>query len=97
MTAFHITPRAARDLDAIAGWTLPHWGAGRMETYLNSLNDRFNWLAMHPTAGRARDDIAAGYRSFPEGQHVVFYIVQAGAIAIIGIPHQAMDVGVLFT
>lgn len=47
-------------------------------------------------AGRARDDVAFGYRSFPEGQHVVFYIVQTGSVAIIGIPHQAMDVGVFF-
>ena len=96
MTAFHVTPRAAHDLDVIADWTLRLWGVERMETYLNSLNDRFNWLAIHPMAGRARDEIAAGYRSFPEGQHVVFYIVQAGAIAIFGIPHQAMDVGVIF-
>jgi toxin ParE1/3/4 len=96
VTAFQVTPRAAHDLDAIADWTLRHWGVERMETYLNSLNDRFNWLAMRPMAGRARDDIAAGYRSLPEGQHVVFYIVQAGAITIIGIPHQAMDVGVFF-
>ena len=96
MTAFHITPRAARDLDAIADWTLRHWGTGRMEQYLHSLNDRFLWLALHPMAGRVRDDVAAGYRSFPEGQHIVFYIIQADKIAVIGVPHQAMDVGVFF-
>jgi toxin ParE1/3/4 len=67
-----------------------------MEQYLHSLNDRFHWLALHPMAGRARDDVAEGYRSFPEGQHVVFYIIQSDAIAIIGIPYQAMDVGVFF-
>ncbi len=67
-----------------------------MEQYLHGLNDRFCWLALHPMAGRARDDVAVGYRSFPEGQHVVFYIVQTGSVAIIGIPHQAMDVGVFF-
>jgi toxin ParE1/3/4 len=96
VTRFHITPRAARDLDAIAQWTLRQWGAARMAEYLRSLNDRFHWLARNPNAGRARDHVRTGYRSFPEGQHVVFYIVKADAIAIIGIPHQAMDIGSLF-
>ena len=96
MSLFHITPRAARDLDAIANWTLRQWGADRMEQYLHSLNDRFQWLAEHPQAGRMRDDVAVGYRSFPEGQHVVFYINQGDGIAIIGIPHQAMDIGGFF-
>ena len=96
MSLFHIPPRAARDLDTIAIWTLRHWGTDRMEQYLHSLNDRFQWLAEHPQAGLMRDDVAVGYRSFPEGQHVVFYIIQEDAIAIIGIPHQAMDIGGFF-
>lgn len=96
MSAFHITPRAARDLDAIALWTLRHWGASRMEDYLHSLNDRFHWLARNPLAGRARDEVREGYRSFPEGQHVVFYVIKDDTVAIIGIPHQAMDIGSLF-
>jgi toxin ParE1/3/4 len=96
LTGFHITPRAARDLDSIAQWTLLNWGPARMEQYLRSLNDRFHWLAANPNAGRARDDVHDGYRSFPEGQHVVFYIVMADSVAIIGIPHQAMDIGSAF-
>ena len=67
-----------------------------MEQYLRGLNDRFQWLAFHPAAGRMRNDVAAGYRSFHEGPHVVFYITQADAIAIIGVPHQAMDIGGFF-
>ena len=96
MSKFQITPRALRDLDAIANWTLRQWGVERMEQYLRSLNDRFHWLATNPGAGRARDDIAEGYRSFPIGQHVVFYINHGGAIAVIGVPHQAMDMAAFF-
>ena len=96
MSLFQITPNAARDLDAIARWTLRHWGEEHMERYLRSLDKRFRWLAVNPAAGRARDEIAAGYRSFPQGQHVVFYIKKNDAIAIIGIPHQAMDLDTFF-
>ena len=96
MTRFRLTPRAARDLDTIAIWTLRQWGAARKEQYLRSLNDRFHWLAQNPNAGRARDQVREGYRSFPEGQHVVFYVLKGDTVAIIGIPHQAMDIGGVF-
>jgi toxin ParE1/3/4 len=96
VTTFRVTPRAARDLDEIARWTLEQWGVARMERYLRALNARFEWLAQHPKAGRARDDVAAGYRSFAEGQHLIFYIIHENTIAIIGMPHQAMDVGGYF-
>ena len=93
MSKFHITPRAARDLAGIARWSLDRWGAARMETYMCGLDDRFRWLSQHPLSGRTRHDIAPGYRCFAEGLHLVFYIVQEDAIAIIGVPQQAMDVG----
>ena len=92
MTTFHVTPRAAKDLAAIARYGLQNWGDMLMERYLRRLNDRFHWLALHPNAGRKRDDVATDYRSFVEGQHLVFYIIQPNGIAIIGVPHQAMDV-----
>lgn len=63
-----------------------------MERYLRALNDRCHWLAVHPMAGRARDDIHPGYRCFAQGQHVIFYIMRDDGIAVIGVVHQAMDV-----
>jgi toxin ParE1/3/4 len=80
-------------LAAITRYGLQKWGDVLMERDLRRLNDRFHWLALHPNAGRKRDDVAAGYRSFAEGQHLVFYIIQPDGIAIIGVPHQTMDVG----
>jgi toxin ParE1/3/4 len=41
--------------------------------------------------GKHRIDISEGYYSFPEGQHVVFYLIGSNSIDIIGIPHKAMD------
>jgi toxin ParE1/3/4 len=97
LTALQITPRAARDLAGIARWTMKTWGAARMERYLRALHARMEWLLLHPSAGRIRDDVQPGYRCFAEGQHLIFYITQADGIAIIGVPHQAMDIGGYFT
>ncbi len=91
MTKVHVTPRALKDLDAIAFWTLRNWGEARMENYLRALGVRFNWLAENPIRGRERGEVGNGYRSFPEGRHMVFYLVIPNGIAIIGVPHQAMD------
>lgn len=89
---YRLTPRALSDLDNIADHSLERWGAARAALYLESLQRRFQWLAENPDLGRNRDEIAPRYRSFPEGQHVIFYVVMQAAIAIIGVPHGAMDI-----
>lgn len=92
-SGFRLTPRAAADLDAIADYTLEKWGLAQMEEYLRSLNHRFEWLTENPFAGRERNDVHPGYRSIPEGSHIIFYIINDEWIDIIGIPHKSMDIG----
>ena len=93
MPGYRLTPRAAADLDAIADYTLERWGVAQLENYLRSLNRRFEWLADNPLAGRERNDINPGYRSYPQGSHIVFYVVSDEFVDIIGIPHRSMDIG----
>jgi len=64
-----------------------------MEEYLQSLNSRFDWLAENPLTGRERNDAHPGYRSYLEGSHIIFYIVNDDDVDIIGIPHKSMDIG----
>lgn len=89
---FRLTPRAENDLRAIARYTLEQWGQEQRETYLRALDRRFHWLAENPALGRPRPDVKEGYFSYPEGRHVIFYLIREGGIDIIGIPHQRMDV-----
>ena len=96
MNRYRVTPRALKDLDAIADYTLATWGARQTEKYLAELDKSFQWLADHPGVGRARTEIAEGFRSYPHGSHVIFYIVEADAVAIIGVPHGAMDIDAYF-
>ena len=96
MNGFRLTPRALRDLESIADYTLDQWGPDQMAHYLRKLNGRLKWLARNPLLGRARDDVGKDYRCFPEGEHLVFYIVERDHITIIGLPHRAMDISDLF-
>ena len=90
--AYRVTPRAANDLRDIARYTLRTWGRKQRDAYLREIDKRFAWLADNPTIGKPRPDIRDGYRSYPQGSHVIFYLVREAGIDIIGILHQRMDI-----
>ena len=89
---YRITPRAFKDLKAIAHYSLANWGVLQRDAYLDDLEQRFTWLAENPQAGKQRTDVCDGYRSYLQGAHIIFYIVREDVIDIIGVPHQSMDI-----
>lgn len=96
MTIFRVTPQAMEDLRSIARYTEKTWGRERRVEYLEALDKRFQWLANYPQSGKERLDIHAGYRSFPEGQHIVFYRLQNNSVEILGVVHKHMDIDAAF-
>ena len=89
---YRIRSLAQADLESIWLYTREEWGAAQADTYLKSLIQRFEWLVENPTLGKPRDDIKQGYFYFPEGMHLIFYIIKNNHVEIIGIPHQRMDI-----
>ena len=89
--SFRLTARARSDLASIGRYTARRWGKAQRNRYLAALDARFHWLAGNPQRGRARPEIGKGVLSFPEGSHLVFYLIRETDIVVIGIPHQAMD------
>ena len=92
MPAFKVTPMAQDDLKNIGRYTERQWGKRERNTYLKALEKRFGWLAVNPKLGKHRTDVAKVYYSFPQGEHVVFYLIGEKGIDIIGIPHKEMDI-----
>ncbi|MBV6415844.1 MAG: Toxin ParE1 [Steroidobacteraceae bacterium] len=90
--SFRLAPRAYDDLKNIARYTRQQWSEAQREKYLRALDARFRWLAEHPQSGKHRPEIAEGYFSFPQGSHVIFYLIGKDDIDIIGVPHKQMDV-----
>lgn len=91
MPTIRVTPRARDDLKKIGHYTEQLWGKSQRNTYLKNLEKRFEWLAENPRQGMQRPDILEGYYSFPQGQHVIFYLISQDGIDIIGVPHKHMD------
>ncbi|MCS4307528.1 toxin ParE1/3/4 [Rheinheimera pacifica] len=89
---YRVTLRVRDDLINIARYTENLWGKKQRDIYLKLLGKRFAWLAENPLLGKHRTDIRQGYYSFPQGQHVIFYLVGQNVIDIIGVLHQQMDV-----
>jgi len=92
MAKYRVTPKARDDLNNIGRYTEQNWGKNQRNTYLKNFENRFIWLSKNPQLGKHRSDIAKGYYSFPEGQHVIFYLIDKQYINIIGVPHKDMDV-----
>jgi len=93
MTAkYHIRALAQNNLESIWLHTSEQWSAAQADTNIQALIQRFDWLAQNPTLGKPREDIKQGYYCFPEGMHLVFYIIKNGQVEIIGIPHQRVDI-----
>jgi len=90
--AYALRELAVADLEAIWVYTVEQWGVEQADRYLKSLFTCFEDLAESPQLGRQRDEVKAGYRSFPQGRHVVFYMVVLAGIEVIGIVHQSADV-----
>ncbi len=89
---YQLTPKAKNDLWQIWHYSIDIWGEQQADKYTKQLYDRFQWLADNPLLGASKDEIKAGYRSWKEGEHLIFYrIADDNTIEIIGIPHQGMD------
>jgi len=88
---YRLTPRARDDLLAIAEYTEARWGKDQRNAYLREMEGRFCWLADNPALGRHRPDVKEGYYCYPQGRHLIFYLISDHTIDIIGVPHQQMD------
>ncbi len=91
-TSYCIRSLAQDDLESIWLYTCEVWSVTQADSYLDAIIQRFDWLVQNPTLGKSRDDVKSGYFCFPEGMHLIFYIVKNKKIEIIGIPHQRMDI-----
>jgi toxin ParE1/3/4 len=60
---------------------------------IDQLDNESRTLLMQPKMGRARDELAAGLRSWPTSTpYILFYFVDADGITIARILHHARDV-----
>ena len=95
MKTFVLSPAAEQDLAEIETHVARdhQHAASRL---LDALEAACRLLAVHPEAGRRRDEIAPGVRSFPVGSYVIFYRQLPGTVGIARVLHGSRDLPATF-
>ena len=92
------TPRA--EIDLIDLWLyISEDNARAADEVWSKLERTFRLLAESPRIGPERPELAAGLRSYPVGNYLVFYrpLEDASGIALIRVVHGARDLRRLFS
>ena len=96
MTKAIVTPEAEEDIDEILAYIAADNFDASVAFY-SRLIDLFETLVSNPKAGRERDDLEQGLRSFPFGNYLIFYRSWAGQVAISRVLHSARDLDETFS
>lgn len=96
VASYRFSVRAARDIEAIAEYTIEALGIAQARRYRDSLADCFSRLTKHPEMGRSCDDLAPNLKRFDHESHIVFYLVEDQGLFIVRLLHQRMDVSAHF-
>lgn len=92
MALLQLTRKARQDLKSIGRYTQSTWGVAQRNRYLTQLDQRFRALAERPSMGHSCETIRPGYRRFPEGRHVIYYVPIVDGIKVVRVLHASMDV-----
>ncbi len=93
MSGYALSPAAQADLESIWDYTVTHWGETKAEEYTRNIQAACEALSRGKLVSRSAGDIREGYRKVSVGSHVMFFRIQSGAVEIMRILHQSMDVG----
>jgi toxin ParE1/3/4 len=66
------------------------------DKFIDLLNRNFRLLGDLPHAGRRRDELRRGYRSFPVGEFLILYKVMKTGVSIMRVVHGRRNLELLF-
>ena len=88
MPKYILSPNAASSIANVNAYTIEKFGSRQAQRYIENLRDRFEFLVEHPELGTKRNEVKAGYYSYFEGSHTIYYKIVDDSIAIIDVLHQ---------
>ena len=86
-----LSRRAQADLDDIRDFSVSEFGFERAIPYLDAIEQGFRRLLDHPRIGTSRTDLRPGVRSYPVGEHRIYYRLTADRVSVIRLLHKSMD------
>lgn len=90
------TVTASRDLEDIIDYVAEMRGFDAADNLLDLLNQKCRMLADYPGMGRLREELAAGIRSFPAKDYLIFYRQIESGIEIVRVLSGYRDLEAFF-
>ncbi len=91
MKRYRLSTLAESDLEDIWVYVARDRGVDVADRVVADIMDRVVLLASHPKAGRLRNEIAAGLRSFPVRNHIIYYRHEPAHILVARVLHGSRD------
>ena len=91
MNRYRLSPLAELDLEEIWLYVAQDSGIVLADRLIDEIARRFGLLATHPDAGRSRDEIAPGLRSFPVKSYVIYYRTSKQGVLVSRVLHGRRD------
>lgn len=88
MPGFRLTPDAQADLIEIRRHSLQQWGAEQSQKYLCEIQNTIGLLAETPALGKSRPDVGADVHSFPQGSHIIYYVIHKQQVVVFWVRHK---------
>lgn len=95
MSEFAVAPLAGVDIDEAWDYIAKH-NARAGKVWVETLYEKFLFLAEQPLAGEACPQIREDLRRFVAGKYVIYYRVRESGIEIARVLHGARDVDTAF-
>ena len=92
VTRYILSPLARVDLNKIWDYTAKRWDENQAEAYLRLIQAAIEIAAESPLLSPAIDDVRPGYRRHRAGTHLIPFRQIAGAIDVVRVLHEKMDV-----
>lgn len=89
--AHRLAPEAEANLDEIWLYAAGQANVEIADRLVDALTRRFFLLGRYPRAGRRRDDLRPGIRSFPVGQYLVLYRLDGEDVLILRVVRGSRD------
>ncbi len=87
-----LLPRARRDLARIWSDTAERWGIDQADCYVAAINARFGGIVDFPSSYPEYRSKHGAFRKAASGEHLIFYVLGDGAVEVVRILHNRMDV-----
>jgi toxin ParE1/3/4 len=92
---FRLTARARRDILRIWAYIADD-NESAADRFVDLRMQQFQTLGHSPRIGRQRDELRAGYRSFPVGEYLILYRIGEPGVRIMHVVHGRRDLDTFF-